>query len=62
MKGKFQRQKVESNVDDTKKKERKRGSESIFKQQTTPTSKNNEIPGYNNRQQTNIQRTYYTRD
>ena len=60
--GPIQRKEVEGNADDAEKKERKRGSVSLPKQQITPTSKNHEILGYNNRQKTNIQRTYNTGD
>ena len=58
----IQRKEVEGNADDAEIKERKRGSGSLPKQQITPTSKNHEILGYNNRQKTNIQRTYNTGD
>ena len=38
-------------------KERERGSGSLPKQQITPSSRNDEILEYNNRKETNIQRT-----
>jgi hypothetical protein len=45
-----------------KRKERNDLEVHISKQQTPLTSKNHEVPGDNNRQQTNVQRTYYTCD
>ena len=47
--GPIQRKEVEGNADDAEKKERKRGSGSLPKQQITLTNKNHEILGYNSR-------------